>query len=126
MTFSEFFIGRGEMLVGRASGPLTPRLIFQPTVAVILAIRSSIRDARESRMPPVLTNPLTRRALIRHGWKDVRQVFVIALLLDVVYELIVYRWIYPLQVLLVAIVLALIPYILVRGLISRIVRRLRR
>ena len=39
------------MLIGRTDGPLTLRLIFQPTVAAILAIRAGLKDAREGRTP---------------------------------------------------------------------------
>jgi hypothetical protein len=43
--------------------------------------------------------------------------------LDVIYELIVWRWIYPVQALVVAVVLAIIPYLLVRGPTTRLARR---
>jgi hypothetical protein len=41
----------------------------------------------------------------------------------VIYELIVYRWVYPGQALIVAVVLAIIPYLLVRGPVTRVARR---
>ena len=45
-----------------------------------------------------------------------------AVIIDVVYEFIAFRSIYPLQPLLVAFVLAVIPYILIRGPVNRIAR----
>jgi hypothetical protein len=45
--------------------------------------------------------------LIREGWRYVGKLFVAAVLIDSLYELIVFRWIYPGQALIVAIVLAL-------------------
>ena len=36
-----------ENLVGRVGGPMTFRLILQPTMAVFLAIRAGLKDARE-------------------------------------------------------------------------------
>ncbi len=117
------------MLIGRLQGPLTLRFLLQPLTAVILAIRVGIRDAREGRPPyffwPVFTDPLQRPELIRLAWKDVGKVFVVAFMLDVVYELIVYRWVYPGQALIVAAVLAIIPYLLVRGPVTRILLRVR-
>jgi len=115
-----------EMLRGRTTGPLNLRLILQPTVAAILAIRAGRRDAREGRPPylwSVFSNPAHRRDLLRQGWKDVGKVFAIALVLDVVYELIVYRRVYLGQALLVAAVLAIVPYLLIRGPVNRIMRR---
>jgi hypothetical protein len=127
MTAQEFFARAWEMLIGRADGPLTLRLILQPTVAAIFAIRAGLRDAREDRTPyfwSVFTNPVQRRDLLRQGWKDVGKVFMVAVVLDVVYELIVYRWVYLGQAVIVAAVLAIVPYLLVRGPVTRIMRRL--
>jgi hypothetical protein len=127
MTVQEFFARAWEMLIGRADGPLTFRLILQPTVAAIFAIRAGLRDAREDRTAyfwSVFTNPVQRRDLLRQGWKDVGKVFMVAIVLDVVYELIVYRWVYPGQAVIVASVLAIVPYLLVRGPVTHIMRRL--
>jgi hypothetical protein len=130
MTTQEFFARVWEMLIGRADGPLTLRLIFQPTVAAIFAIRAGLRDAREGRPPylfwSVFTNPARRPELLRLAWKDVGKVFIAAVALDVIYELVVYRWVYPGQALIVATVLAIIPYLLIRGPVTRIMRRLPR
>ena len=129
MTPGDFFTQVWEMLIGRASGPLTVRLILQPTVATVLAVRAGLRDAREDRPPylwAVFSNPAHRGDLLRQGWKDVGKVFILAVVLDVIYELIVYRWIYPVQALLVAAVLAIVPYLLIRGPCARLVRGFRR
>lgn len=128
MTIPEYFARAWEMLLGRADGPLTLRLIFQPTVAAIFAIRAGLKDAREGRTPylwSVFANPAHRRDLLREGWKDIGTVFLIAVVLDVIYALIVHRWIYPVQALLVGTVLAIVPYLLIRGPVTRIARRLR-
>src|SRR6476659_4902289 len=42
------------------------------------------------------------RELFQRAWKDVGKVFIVAVTLDVIYELIVYRWVYPGQALIVA------------------------
>ena len=119
----EMLIRVWENLVGRVSGPLTLRLIIQPTVATILAIRAGLQDSRQGRTPyfwDILLNPAGRRDLLRQGWKDVGKLFIMAVLLDMVYQLIVVRWVYPLETLIVAIVLAILPYVLFRGLASRL------
>ncbi|HKG77839.1 MAG TPA: hypothetical protein VKA78_00440, partial [Pyrinomonadaceae bacterium] len=59
------------------------------------------------------------------GWKSVARVFVLAIVMDVIYQLIVLQWIYPLELILVAILLAVVPYLLIRGPVNRIVSRLR-
>src|SRR3954454_1738992 len=81
-----------EELTGRAAGPLHLRLIFQPLMACFLASRAGMRDAREGRTPfawTVAKDPAQRRALLLEGWKDIANLFVVAVVLDVVYSLIV-------------------------------------
>lgn len=115
-----------EDLVGRVGGPLTLRLVIQPTVATILAIRAGLNDGRQGRTPyfwNILLNLERRKDLLREGWKDVGKLFVMAVVLDTVYQLIVARWVYPLETLIVAVVLAILPYVLFRGLASRLARR---
>ena len=45
--------------------------------------------------------------------------FVVAVVLDVTYQVIVFGWVYPLQTLLVSVVLAIVPYVLIRGPVTR-------
>ena len=126
MTAHEFFARVWEMLIGRVDGPFTFRLVIQPTVAAIFAIRAGWRDAREGRPPylwSVFTNAATRRDLLRQGWADVGKVFIVAVVLDLTYELFAYRWVYPGQAVIVAAVLAFMPYLLIRGPANRIARR---
>ena len=102
------------------------RLVIQPTVATILALRAGLNDSRQGRMTyfwNVLLNLDQRKNLLREGWKDIGKLFIMAVVLDTIYQLIVARWVYPLETLFVAVVLAMLPYVLVRGLSSRLARR---
>lgn len=101
------------------------RLILQPAVAAIFALRGAVTDAREGKPPyfwAVLTDGEHRRDLIREGWSAVAKVFVMAMVMDVIYQLIVQRWIYPGEVVTVAFLLAVVPYILIRGPVNRLLR----
>jgi hypothetical protein len=114
-----------ENLAARVGGPLTFRLIIQPTVAAFFAIRAGLKDAQEGRVPygwVILTDSVNRRDLLREGWKDVAKVFVIAVAIDFVYQISELRWFYPEEALIVAVILALIPYLLLRGPANRIAR----
>jgi hypothetical protein len=51
------------------------------------------------------------------------KVFVIALILDAIYQFQEFRWFYPGEALLVALILAAVPYFLLRGPVNRITRR---
>jgi len=115
-----------ENMVARVSGPMKFRLLLQPTMAMIFAIRSGLKDAREGRSPflwTLLTEESSRAYLLHDGWKSVGKVFVLALVLDVVYQIVVARFVFPLETLITAILLAIVPYLIVRGLVTRIVRK---
>ena len=61
--------------------------------------------------------------MIKDGWKSVGKVFIIALVLDAVYQIVVLRFLYPGEALIVAFVLAIVPYLILRGLVTRLARR---
>jgi hypothetical protein len=116
---------RGWMnLVHRLDGPLHTRFIVQPAVATLLAVRASVRRAREgdSHGRAVLWSRAARRAWLRRGWSDVGRVFLVAVVLDVVYQVWVERGIYALELLLTATLLALVPYVVVSGVAAAVVR----
>jgi hypothetical protein len=109
-------------------GPFTFRLILQPLSAAIIACRAGLRDARSGRPAygwTVLSNPVERRDLLTEGWRELSKVFLIAVAIDLIYEWVVFREIYPGQSLIVATLLALLPYPLLRGVVNRIIRRRR-
>jgi hypothetical protein len=112
-------------LVGRLYGPLSFRLVLQPAVAAFIAIRTALEDAREGRPAfgwALFADAERRHALLRDGWREVGKVFVVAVIIDLIYELIVLGRIYPGQSLIVAAILALLPYLLFRGLVNRMMR----
>jgi hypothetical protein len=112
-----------KTLIGQLHGPLAFRLILQPSVAVILAIRVGLRDSRAGRPAyfwALLIDSEHRKDLLPEGWKDVGKIFAVAVVLDVICQLIVLRWVYPGEAVLVATTLAILPYLMVRGPVNRI------
>lgn len=117
-----------EQLLARVTGPMKFRLIMQPSMAIFLAIRKGLIDAREGKPPyfwGLCTDPQDRKAMLKEGWKSIGKVFIVAVVLDVVYQIIVQKFVYPGETIIVAIILAIVPYLLVRGPVDRIVRRSR-
>ena len=105
-------------LMARVHGPLKFRLVLQPLMATLLAIRAGVQDASSGRPPylwTILTDAQQRRQLISDGWKAVMRVLLLALAMDGIYQLFVLRWVYPMEMLIVAISLAVLPYLLMRG-----------
>ena len=126
-TILDILFNRAGHLFARAGGPLNFRLVVMPTVVTILAILADRRDAREGRPAPLgafLKDPAERRRLARSALKDIGRVFIVAVCLDTAYQVWVFRWVYPGEVLIVAVVCAVVPYVLVRGPIIRLVRML--
>jgi len=85
-----------------------------------------LKDAREGRpafLWTVIIDPSSRDYLVKDGWKSIGKVFLIAMALDIVYQLIVARFIYPFEVVVTAFLLAIVPYICLRGLTTRIARK---
>jgi hypothetical protein len=116
-----------ENLIGRPTGPINFRLLIQPSLAIFFAVRSGLKDAREGRPAffwGVVFKPGHRDELLKQGWKDVGKVFITSMLLDAIYQLIVHRGVYVLEMLITATALAIVPYVLVRGPVNRIARRL--
>jgi len=123
-------IARGwENFVARPEGPLNLRFIIQPLLAIIMATRAGLQDARDGR-PAFLWASLTdadeRRALLHKGWKDLRTPLLASLTLDAVYQVVVHQGIYLLEMLFTATLLVLVPYVILRGPINRLARFLGR
>lgn len=112
-------------LFTRLDGPLHFRFFLQPAMATFFAIRDGLKDAREGRPAyfwSLFTDAEHRRDLLRNGWKSISKVFTLAAVLDVIYQFIALGWFYPVETLLVAVVLALVPYLAIRGPVNRIAR----
>jgi hypothetical protein len=115
----------GTQLVARVSGPMKFRLVLQPLMASFLAIRSGLADAKAGKPPwfwEIVSNPPQREAMLKEAWTRIGKVFILAMVLDAVYQLIVMHFIYPGEMIIVAIVLAIVPYVILRGPAMRVAR----
>ena len=115
-----------EQLLSRASGPFHIRLLIQPIISISLAIRAGLRDAREGNPPflwELVKNTKKRKRLTKTAWKDVGTLAIVALSLDTLYQLIVLKTFYWLQAIIVMFFLAFLPYLILRGLVTRWARR---
>ena len=119
-------IGRGwENFLARPNGSLSLRFYIQPTMASLLALRAGIEDARQGRQGylwAILTRPERRLQLLHEGWRGAMTPFLLALVLDCIYQIMTIRFVYPLELLFTATLLALVPYALLRGPFNRLAR----
>lgn len=115
----------GTQLLARVSGPMKFRLVLQPCMAAFFAVRAGLADAKAGKSPyfwGLLSDPGQRVEMLKDGWKSVGRIFILALVLDAVYQLIVMHFIYPGEMIIVAFILAIVPYLIVRGLVTRVAR----
>ena len=116
----------GNNLLARVSGSLKLRLVFQPATAGLLAVRAGLADAKAGRSPylwGLLRDQGRRKAMLKDGWKSISRVFFLAVAIDVVYQLIDLRFVYVGEAIIVALILAIIPYLALRGLVTRAARK---
>ncbi len=121
----EFWIRIVEHMSDRVTGPMKFRLILQPVMASIFAIIAGLKDAKLSKPPyfwSLFTDSGHRAEMLRDGWKSVGKVFVLAMVLDIIFQIRVLNTVYPGEVLIVAFLLAIVPYLLLRGLVTRLMR----
>ncbi len=114
-----------DEIAARPDGPMAFRFYLQPVMSTVYAVLSGLKDAREHKPPyfwDLFTDPSHRAELIRDGWKSVRNVFILAIVMDVIYQIVVLKGLRPIEGLIISIVLAIVPYVLVRGPVNRLAR----
>ena len=114
-----------KSLLARPSGPMAFRFILQPSMAAIVAIRDGLYDVRGNRSPflwTILSNPKERAGRLREGLNATARIILLGLAMDTVYQAMAFKAFYPYEALIIALLLAFIPYLLIRGVTSRISR----
>lgn len=108
-----------DQLFGRPGGPLGFRFVFMPIMSAIMAIRTGLRAARDGERvflwSLLFADVSERRRLLRSAMKDLSIMFIVGIVLDAIYQLVVFRAFYVVQALAVAVVCAVVPYMVVRG-----------
>ena len=112
-----------QNLLERPTGPMTFRFILQPIMASIAAWRDGARDARSGRSPyfwTMITNPATVGGRLQEGLIATSRILLLGLVMDVIYQAIVFDTFHPGEAAIIAILLAFVPYLLLRGPATRI------
>lgn len=110
----------------RPSGPMVFRFILQPMMAIIAAFHDGVNDAWLAREPyfwTVLGDSRQRASRLKEGVVSTARIILLGIGMDAIYQYKVLGVFYPGEAALVALLLAFIPYLLLRGPITRIARR---
>lgn len=109
----------------RFGGPMSFRFFLQPTMALIAALPDAINDAKRGRSGffwAAWGNPDAKTGRLREGLISTARIILLGISMDVIYQLRVFDHFFPVEALVMAILLAVIPYFLFRGVIERIAR----
>jgi len=112
----------------RPGGPMTFRFILQPAMAIIAALRDGVHDARLGRRPYFwalihgVRDPQGRVGRLWEGIISTARVIILGVVMDTLYQWVVFKTFYPVQAAVIAILLAFIPYLLLRGPFERLGR----
>ena len=112
-----------DQLHDRVSGPMKFRIVLQPMMATFLAIRSGLRDAKSGKDPYFWSFLFARGHrfdIVKDGWEGVGRLFILAIVLDLTYQILVQSSIHIRAALIVACILAIVPYVILRGIATRI------
>jgi hypothetical protein len=126
--FQDLLLRMWTDLLARPGGPFAFRLVLQPLMAVLFALRDGYKDAQTGRSPyfwTVLHEPGQRRERLREGVRATLKVVLLGVVIDAIYQFKVHGTVYPGEAFGIALLLGFVPYLLIRGPIDRIVRRRR-
>jgi hypothetical protein len=110
----------------RVHGPMTFRFFLQPTMAALAAIPDGIRDARlghKSFFWSALWDARAPKGRLREGLISTARVVLLGLSMDAIYQFKVFDRFYPVEALMMAILLAVIPYFVLRWIVELVARR---
>jgi hypothetical protein len=114
-----------QNLLERSSGPMTFRFILQPVMAAITAFLDGVKDARTGRAPfleAILTEPAKRAGRLQEAVIATARIILLGLIIDAIYQFIEFKSFHPAEAVIIALLLAFVPYVALRGIISRIAR----
>ncbi|MGE0626282.1 MAG: YidH family protein [Hyphomicrobiaceae bacterium] len=110
-------------LTDRRDGLFSFRFLLQPLMAAIAAFHDGYRDAQTGRSPylwTVLTDRGRRTGRVREALIATARIILLGFVMDALYQAFVLGTFYPGEMLAIALFLAFVPYVLLRGPFSRI------
>ena len=114
-----------QNLLDRPGGPMTFRFVLQPIMATIAALYDGVKDARAGHSPylwTIFSNPEKRGSRLREGLISTARIILLGLGMDLIYQFIEFKTFHPGEAVITALLLAFVPYLLLRGPCARIVR----
>jgi hypothetical protein len=122
-----------ENAMARTLSSLNFRFVLGPALSVFFAIRTGLHEAKKH-CPPSLLRLLAsrkqRKALLQESRRNLGNLFVFAMALDILYQAVMVYILgrtdlfLPVESLLTAFFLSVLPYLMIRGPANRLTRKL--
>lgn len=112
-------------IFGRLHGPMTLRFFMQPTLALVAALADGINDVRNGHRSffwSALWDPTDERGRLRQGMTSTARTALIGFGLDTIYQFKVFDRFYPVEAVLMVIMLAIVPYFIFRWIVEHVAR----
>jgi hypothetical protein len=114
-------------MIERPGGPMTFRFYLQPTMALLFALRDGFKDAKAGRntyfFSLVKGDKPERHAAMKQAVGATTRIFILGLVMDGIYQYRVLHGFRPVEAIVIAFVLAFMPYALLHGPILRLAAR---
>lgn len=114
-----------QNLLERPGGMMSFRFILQPIMASIAAIMDGIKDARSGQSPylwMIIFSSKGRSNRLREGILSTARIILLGLCMDIIYQYFEFKAFFPGEAVVIALLLAFVPYLLLRGLFARAAR----
>lgn len=111
----------------RPGGPMSFRFVLQPVMAAIAAFHDGLKDAHAGRAPyltRLLSSSGDKSSVFNEALLATGRIVVLGLVMDGIYQFTVLKTFYPGEMVVIALALALVPYLLLRGFFSRLISHL--
>lgn len=116
-----------QNVLDRPGGPMTFRFVLQPVMAAVAAVYDGMGDARAGRSPylwTIFTRADKRTGRLCEGLIATARIILLGLCMDTIYQFIAFDTFHPAEAVVVTILLAFLPYLLLRGPAARLAYRL--
>ena len=113
-------------LMSRPNGPFGFRFLMQPAMAVAAAVFDGLRDARAGHAPYLWSlwhEQGGRLARLAHAARSIARLLVLGATMEVAYQALEFGAFYPLEALVVVFALCCLPYLVLRGPVTRLANR---
>jgi hypothetical protein len=120
---SATFVRISETLQQRVGGLFSFRFILQPIMAAVMAMFDGYGDAKAQETPylqKMISAPREMKSNLSDALFSTARIILLGLAMDAIFQIVVFDSFFPFEAAFVAILLAVLPYVLLRGPFARL------